>query len=408
MKLPFTIFYSWQSDLDAKYNRNFILDALEKSVKALGRDDSITLDALVDRDTMGLPGSPSIVESITAKIAKSDLFIADISIISPKGKHRPTPNPNVLFELGYASAILGWERIILIQNTSYGGPEELPFDLRGRRILTYQVDEDTKAAKKLKLKDDLISTFKKILSYADTQLAIKEQIIWWGAWEKRTNSSTHGGTLHITRVSSDAFFFRISIFDGARSGNVHGRANILTPHSAYGRIATWDNKQCEISFQRHLQHDNWQVTIVEGQHCHSFHGMGASFSGTYLHSTESSVDWGYLNEIDLNELERMCGQYLSRILANFSIVQQETLHDGEIYTIFTSFVKGLYPTTRTIIALTDSGKVWCAGLDPKENVVRYFHNTPEETRPEFIEKWLEPCAGMKIVINDPGEPYPNY
>jgi predicted nucleotide-binding protein len=118
MKLPFTIFYSWQSDLDAKYNRNFILDALEKAVKALGRDSSVTLDAVIDRDTMGLPGSPSIVESITAKIAKSDLFIADISIIGPKRKYRPTPNPNVLFELGYASAILGWERIILIQNTS--------------------------------------------------------------------------------------------------------------------------------------------------------------------------------------------------------------------------------------------------------------------------------------------------
>lgn len=402
MKLSFTVFYSWQSDIDPKYNRNFIQDALEKAVKAIGRDENVTLDAVIDRDTMGVPGSPSIVESITAKISKADMFIADISIISPKRKHRPTPNPNVLFELGYASAILGWERIILIQNESYGSPEKLPFDLRGRRILTYKVDEECKAAKRQQLKDDLVSTFKKILSYARTDLNVKEHIIWWGTWRKRTNSNAYGGTLHISRVSSDAFFFSIFIFDGARSGHVEGRANILTPHSAYSRVATSDTQYCEISFLRHLQNDNWQIAIVEGEYCRYWHGVDTSFSGTYLHSTVSAVDRGYLREIDLNELQRMCGQFLSSILTNFSIVQQQTLHDGENYTIFTSFVKGLYPTTRTIIALTDSGKVWCVSMDPKESVVRYFHNTPEDARPKFIDEYLEAFAGMKILTNDPG------
>jgi hypothetical protein len=408
MKLQFTVFYSWQTDLDSKYNRNFILDALEKAVKSIGRDDNITVEAVLDRDTMGLPGSPSIVESITAKIAKSDLFIGDVSIINSKRKDRPTPNPNVLFELGYASAVLGWERIILIQNTSYGGPEKLPFDLRGRRILPYSVDEETKTAKKQKLKEELITTFKYILSYASTGMSLKEHIIWWGTWKMQTKSNAHGGTLRINRVSSDAFFFNILIFDGARTGIIHGRANILTPHSAYARIQTTDNKQCEISFQRHLHADNWQIVVVEGQQCSYFHGIGASFSSTYLHSPESAVDRGFLDEIDLNELERICGKYLPRLLTNFSIVQQETLHDSEIYKIYTSFVKGLYPTTHTIIALTETGKLWCAGIDLKDEVVRYFYNTPETVRPKFIEDWLESCAGMKIVVNDPGEPGPLY
>lgn len=76
----------------------------------------------------------------------------------------------------------------------------------------------------------------------------------------------------------------------------------------------------------------------------------------------------------------MCGQYLHRILTSFSIVQEDTLHDGEIHTIYTSFVKGLASTTRTIIALSDSGKVWCAGMglenskfwDAKQN--NHFHS----------------------------------
>ena len=65
-----TVFYSWQSDLENRFNRSFIQDALDKAVKILTKDENFSLDAVVDRDTFGLPGSPSIVESITAKIAK--------------------------------------------------------------------------------------------------------------------------------------------------------------------------------------------------------------------------------------------------------------------------------------------------------------------------------------------------
>ena len=34
-----TVFYSWQSDLDPKFNRNLIEDALERALKAIKRDE---------------------------------------------------------------------------------------------------------------------------------------------------------------------------------------------------------------------------------------------------------------------------------------------------------------------------------------------------------------------------------
>lgn len=138
--MNYTVFYSWQSDLENRYNRSFIQDVLDKATKAFSKDENFSLDAVVDRDTFGMPGSPSIVESITGKIAKSDIFVCDISIINLSSTGRPTPNPNVLYELGFASALLGWERIIMIQNTAFGNIEKLPFDLRGRRILQYHLD----------------------------------------------------------------------------------------------------------------------------------------------------------------------------------------------------------------------------------------------------------------------------
>lgn len=152
-----TIFYSWQSDLENKTNRGLIEDALNKAAKGIREDDSIEVEPVVDRDTKGKAGSPSIDEVIFEKIAKADAFVADISIINaaqrqlliagtPPVHLRPTPNPNVLLELGYAARVLTWNRVILVFNEATGDPEkDLPFDLRQKRRVTYKSqpeDED--------------------------------------------------------------------------------------------------------------------------------------------------------------------------------------------------------------------------------------------------------------------------
>jgi hypothetical protein len=43
------------------------------------------------------------------------------------------PNPNVLVEYGYALARHGVQRLLLVMNTAFGSPSELPFDLRHLR-----------------------------------------------------------------------------------------------------------------------------------------------------------------------------------------------------------------------------------------------------------------------------------
>ena len=122
------VFYSWQKDLPNKTNRTVILNALEKAAKRIYQDDSIEVEPVVDRDTQGVPGSPDIAETIYKKINESQVFVADVSLINGVISQRPTPNPNVLIELGYAVAVLGWERIIAVFNLAYGKPEQLPAD----------------------------------------------------------------------------------------------------------------------------------------------------------------------------------------------------------------------------------------------------------------------------------------
>ena len=119
--MKFTIFYSWQSDLPNNTNRGFLESVLEKAINHIGNDQTFEIEASIDRDTQGTPGSPNISQTIIDKIKSCDVFVADISIVTGAKEQgqRLSPNPNVLIELGYAISSLGWEKIILFCNELY-------------------------------------------------------------------------------------------------------------------------------------------------------------------------------------------------------------------------------------------------------------------------------------------------
>lgn len=132
-----TIFYSWQNDLPAKSHRNFLDQCIRLSLKSLQKEEDVHVYMEYDRDTKGLMGSPDITESIFEKIDKSVMFVCDISIINSDSDNKKTPNPNVLMELGYAVSKLGWERVVCFFDTHTGEIEDLPFDLRQKRITAF-------------------------------------------------------------------------------------------------------------------------------------------------------------------------------------------------------------------------------------------------------------------------------
>ena len=141
-KMHQTVFYSWQSDLPNRTNRAFILDALEQAARAVRSDASVGVDPVVDRDTAGVAGSPEIAATIFAKIAEADIFVPDVSLVTSHHARRPSPNPNVLLELGFAMSELGWDRVVMVMNTAFGDPTRLPFDLRGHRVVTYNCSDE--------------------------------------------------------------------------------------------------------------------------------------------------------------------------------------------------------------------------------------------------------------------------
>lgn len=167
------IFYSWQSDSPNNTNRGFIEDALEKAIKILKADDSIEIEPVLDRDTLGEPGAIHIAESVFSKIERAKVFVGDVSIIGivpvsdSAWQERPTPNPNVLVEFGYALKTLRHTGVLMVMNTAFGKIEELPFDLDRRRVIPYEVtkSEPNKADIKNALAKTLALRIKEILDY---------------------------------------------------------------------------------------------------------------------------------------------------------------------------------------------------------------------------------------------------
>lgn len=181
------IFYSWQSDLANSTNRGFIEKALRNAAKMIKSDETIEVEPVIDRDTVGVPGSPDIANTIFSKIEEAKIFVCDVSIINgadikliedlkADGKlelsfatPRPVPNPNVLIELGYAIKKLTWERVIMVMNTAYGEPRLLPFDLGLKRATTYcmPIEQANRATARKELEKTLIDALKTIFFSLD-------------------------------------------------------------------------------------------------------------------------------------------------------------------------------------------------------------------------------------------------
>ena len=136
------VFYSWQSDLDGKHNRNFIEDCIGRSIKQLKNDPDVQIYASLDKDTQNRKGAVDIANVIYDKIKFARAFVADVSIVG-KVAGKPSPNPNVLLELGFAVGCLGWERVVTVCNEAYGSINELPFDLRACPITHFTPQDDS-------------------------------------------------------------------------------------------------------------------------------------------------------------------------------------------------------------------------------------------------------------------------
>ena len=144
MKNKFYIFFSWQSDVPR--NKGYI-DKKIKAAKAeiLAMPEMAGVEIEYDHSTMNRSGSPDIVDTIHEKINVCDVFIADVTPITSidtrdADREKLIPNPNVMTEAGFALKAIGDKRIILLMREDTGRIDDLPFDIRHRRVTLFPND----------------------------------------------------------------------------------------------------------------------------------------------------------------------------------------------------------------------------------------------------------------------------
>lgn len=166
--MAFVIFYSWQGDRDPKTTRYLIRDALDLAAQKVAQEMKVEEVLRVDQDTQGVPGHPEIFRTICDKIDACAIFVADLTYVGGTEIGERLPNPNVAIELGYALKSVGPDRYIAVMNTVYGGPDDLPFDLRHRRwpirySLSPQASADEKNREKQELANGLAGAIRSII-----------------------------------------------------------------------------------------------------------------------------------------------------------------------------------------------------------------------------------------------------
>ena len=133
----FRIFFSWQSDrTDVKKAIQRELDTVAKKLK---KED---INIIIDHDTRDRVGTQNIDVEVLQKILNCDIFIADITpvckILSKNDASIPAkliPNPNVMYESGYALAHKGLSKMIFLASLQHGETiAQLPFDINHNTI----------------------------------------------------------------------------------------------------------------------------------------------------------------------------------------------------------------------------------------------------------------------------------
>lgn len=155
------LFYSWQSDRAGKLCRDFIWNALGQAAPLVQAQTGVEL--LLDRDTVGVAGTPPVTDTILAKIRACDIFLGDMSFVGQAegDTGKLLPNPNVMAEYGFARAIKDHAQLQLVMNTAFGSPTELPFDMRHMRFpTTYNappgISDGARRTARTKLGEDLV------------------------------------------------------------------------------------------------------------------------------------------------------------------------------------------------------------------------------------------------------------
>lgn len=143
-----------------------------------------------------------------------------------------------------------------------------------------------------------------------------------------------------------------------------------------------------------------QIQVEEFDGCLHFHGMGASFDGTFARDVENLFEAGYLDEIGLERLYSITGEHFDAMIARFDGLSAFELEPTDQISgrAVQGGVRGFYTHMEGLLIIGSRGALWVAYID--DDVIRYFTTEPDwqDRLPAAVDKWRERFADKSVVF----------
>lgn len=289
--MAFMIFYAWQSDIDRCLCKDVIREALDAAAAEL--TEELGIDIVIDQDTQDVPGSPSIPDTILEKIAAAEAVVADLTLTHTSDKQidpkKRGSNPNVMLEYGYG--LRGGDHNLLgVVNTAFGEPEQLPFDLRARRCVTYHAAKDSDRVRAQKrLAEQFTDELRAIMQTAGAERSGESHADW----------TVHELFQHLLNASMDAVDIARRIEDCARLGQLAcwGRKySVNPPHENPHPLRPippehWDNYSIEATLCAYSEDAAACCTEMRNPRNWQKHGQTDTFQDLRVNRAQAKKLW---------------------------------------------------------------------------------------------------------------------
>mgnify|MGYP003292426632 CR=1 FL=1 len=93
------VFFSYQTWTNYSFNRELIETCIRKAINLVNLENDCCY-VFIDAQQPSVAGAYVVTNEIMKKIKRSSIFIVDLTNVQQTGK--ASPNPNALFECGYA------------------------------------------------------------------------------------------------------------------------------------------------------------------------------------------------------------------------------------------------------------------------------------------------------------------
>jgi len=220
----------------------------------------------------------------------------------------------------------------------------------------------------------------------------KESERWWGNWNLVTNRSFYDGSLFISSVDENGFYFDLYNQNGAHSGQVEGKANFVSKNEAlFETDVSNQDGTCKINFVRNGD----LVQVSESLGCSTFRGMHSYFDGGYSLKKDVFFDLA-MNDATLSKLFKCVKkEYWDKLLDCFTVIFNDEYDQKERYRVIEGSVQGLATEYKGLLIVSEKNLIW--GAFKSGGKVYYFCSNADLPTPEVLREWLSELNGIQVV-----------